>query len=490
MLDTATQGSFLGTAWEGKLFNGDWIAAPRVVDVIEPATGGALTRTGIGGAAEVATAAKVATEAQAAWFATHERTREAILLKAADLFETHAEELSLWIARETGAIIPKGQHEVREAVEICRAAAALLHHIPSQVLPSTPERLSVARRVPLGVVGVISPFNFPLILGLRAVAPALAIGNGVVLKPDPQTVVSGGVIIARIFEMAGLPKGLLHMVPGYVEAGEALCTDPNIQMVAFTGSTAAGRKVGETCGRNLKKVSLELGGKNSVIILGDADLASAASNVAFGAWFHQGQICMASGRILVERSLVPALTAALVEKANHLPVGDPASGQVALGPLINQRQLDRVHKLVTETVAAGAKLAAGGTYEKLFYKPTVLENVRPGMPCFDEEIFGPVVNIVPFDTDEEAVKLANDTEYGLSAGVIGKDIGRAMKIARQLKTGLIHINDQSVADDVANPFGGRGASGNGTAVGGPASWEEFSMWQWMTVQADAPMKPF
>ncbi len=490
MLDAALEGSFLGTAWEGKIFNGDWIAVPNTADVIEPATGGVLTRTAIAGPAEIAGAAKAATAAQRAWFATHERQREAILLKAADLFETHAEELALWIARETGGIIPKGQHEVREAVEICRAAAALLHDIPSRILPSTPERLSVARRVPLGVVGVISPFNFPLILGLRAVAPALAIGNAVVLKPDPQTVVTGGVIIARIFEQAGLPKGLLHMLPGRVDAGEAVCTDPNIQMVAFTGSTAAGRKVGELCGRNLKKVSLELGGKNSVIVLGDADVASAASNVAFGAWFHQGQICMASGRILVERSLAPALTAALVEKANHLPVGDPASGQVALGPLINERQRDRVHRLVTDSITAGAKLAAGGTYEKLFYKPTVLEDVRPGMPCFDEEIFGPVVNIVPFDTDAEAIALANDTEYGLSAGIIGRDVGRAMKIGAALKTGMVHINDQSIADDVVNPFGGRGASGNGTAVGGPASWEEFSMWQWMTIQAEAPMKPF
>ncbi|GAB0117968.1 benzaldehyde dehydrogenase [Acidisoma sp. 7E03] len=490
MPDSLDTNGFLGTGWAGRLFDGSWRDAPATADVVEPATGEVLTQTALVGPAEVAAAAAAAAAAQPGWYAMHERQRAAILLKAADLFEQNAEELALWIARETGAIIPKGQHEVREAVEICRAAAAMLHDIPSRTLPSTPERLSIARRVPLGVVGVISPFNFPLILGLRAVAPALAIGNAVVLKPDPQTVVTGGIIIARIFEMTGLPKGVLHVVPGRVDAGEAVCTDPNIQMVAFTGSTPAGRKVGELCGRHLKKVSLELGGKNSVIVLGDADVATAASNVAFGAWFHQGQICMASGRVLVERSLVPALTAALVEKANHLPVGNPASGQVALGPLINARQRDRVHKLVTETVAAGATLAAGGSYDALFYKPTVLTDVRPGMPCFEEEIFGPVVNIIPFDTDEDAIAMANATEYGLSAGIIGRDIGRAMKIARQIKTGLIHINDQSVADDVVNPFGGRGASGNGTAVGGPANWEEFSMWQWMTVQAEAPMKPF
>ncbi len=489
-MDTAAQTSTLGTAWEGKIFNGVWTDAGATADVIEPATGTVLARTGIAGPADIASAAQTAAAAQPGWYAISEQQRAAILLKAADLFEANAEELALWIARETGGIIPKGLREVHAAVEICRGAAAMLHDIPSRILASAPERLSIARRVPLGVVGVISPFNFPLILGLRAVAPALAIGNAVVLKPDPQTPVTGGVIIARIFELAELPKGVLHMLPGRVDVGEAVCTDPNIQMVAFTGSTTAGRRVGELCGKNLKKVSLELGGKNSVIVLGDADIASAASNVAFGAWFHQGQICMASGRILVERSLAPALTAALVEKANRLPVGDPTSGQVALGPLINERQRDRVHRLVTETIAAGARLAAGGTFDKLFYKPTVLEGVRPGMPCFDEEIFGPVVNIIPFDTTAEAIALANDTEYGLSAGIISRDVGRAMNIGRQLKTGHVHINDQSVADDIVNPFGGRGASGNGTAIGGPASWEEFSMWQWMTVQAEAPMKPF
>lgn len=490
MLDTATKGSVLGRAWEGKFFDGSWADAGTVADVIEPATGTVLTRIGIAGPADIATAAKAAAAAQPGWYATPERHRAAILLKAADLFESHAEELALWIVRETGGIIPKGQHEVHTAVEICRAAAAMLHDIPSRTLPSAPERFSIARRVPLGVAGVISPFNFPLILGLRAVAPALAIGNAVLLKPDPQTAVSGGVIIARIFERAGLPAGVLQMLAGGADAGEAMCADANIQMIAFTGSTEAGRKVGEACGRHLKKVSLELGGKNSVIVLGDADIATAASNVAFGAWFHQGQICMAAGRILVERSLAPALTAALVEKAKHLQVGDPASGQVALGPLINARQRDRVHWIVTGSIAAGAKLAAGGTYENLFYQPTVLTEVRPGMPCFDMEIFGPVANIIPFDTDAEAIALANDTAYGLSAGIIGRDIGRAMNIARQLKTGLVHINDQSVVDDVVNPFGGRGASGNSTAVGGPANWEEFSMWQWMTIQAEAPMKPF
>jgi len=484
-------GSMLGASWEGRVFDGSWyVAGGGDASIPEPATGGTLGRTGIGTSDDINAAASQAATAQPAWAAVAPRERAEILLKAATIFQDNAEELALWVARESGGIIPKGQLEVREAVAILRAAAAMTTDAPGLVLPSAGGRLSIAKRVPRGVIGVISPFNFPLILSIRAVAPAIAIGNAVVLKPDPQTPMSGGLMLARVFELAGLPAGVLHVLPGGADAGQALCEHPDIAMIAFTGSTAAGRKVGEICGRNLKKVSLELGGKNALIVLGDADVARAASNVAFGAYFHQGQICMASGRILVERSIAPALVAALVEKATHLPVGDPASGQVALGPLINERQRDKVHAIVTDSIAAGAKLSAGGTFENLFYKPTVLENVRPGMRCFDEEIFGPVANIITFDTDEEAIQLANSTEYGLSAGIISASVGRAMAIGQKLKTGLVHINDQTVGDEVANPFGGRGASGNGGSIGGPANWDEFSTWQWMTIQDVVSMKPF
>lgn len=199
---------------------------------------------------------------------------------------------------------------------------------------------------------------------------------------------------------------------------------------------------------------------------------------------------MATGRVLIQRSLAPALTAALVEKAKYLPVGNPTTGQVALGPLINQKQAENVHKIVMDSVSAGASLLVGGTYEGLFYKPTILTNVKPGMPAFDEEIFGPVINITLFDTDEEAVELANQTEYGLAAGVIGEDVTRAVKIAKQIKAGLVHVNDQTVAGDVSTPFGGHGVSGNGSAIGGPCNWEEFSVWQWMTIRDKASMKPF
>src|SRR5271168_2386608 len=289
------------------------------------------------------------------------------------------------------------------------------------VLPSDPGRISLARRRPRGVIGVISPFNFPLILSSRAVAPALATGNAVVLKPDPRTPLTGGFMIARIFEEAGLPKGVLQVLPGGAEAGEAICTDPDIAMVSFTGSSGVGRRIGELAGKHLKKVQLELGGKNAVIVFEDA-----ASAIAFGAWFHQGQICMTTGRVLARDQIAAPLTKKLVEKAQHLPVGDPMT-QVALGPIINRAQVERIHAIVKDTVAAGATLAAGGTFDGPFYRPTVLTGVKPGVRAFDEEVFGTVASITSFSTEDEAVTLAK-SEYGLSAGVFSADVGRAIAV--------------------------------------------------------------
>ncbi|SFS26383.1 benzaldehyde dehydrogenase [Pseudomonas sp. NFACC42-2] len=473
------------------LFNGDWIpASGSVIAVIEPATGEPLMRSAMANPADIAVACRSAALAQPAWAALGPRERAEVFRKAADLAQQSFAELALYVARETGGALFKGEHEVREAIVLLHQAAGLLSQPHGLVLPSAAGRLSYARRQPHGVVGVISPFNFPLVLSLRSVAPALAAGNAVVLKPDPQTPVSGGFLIARLFEEAGLPKGLLQVLPGAAPAGEALCRDPNVQMIAFTGSTAAGRKVAEVAGRHLKKVALELGGKNPLIILEDADLDLAASNAAWGAWLHQGQICMATGLILAHESIAERLTRKLVDKARALTVGNAARGEAALGPLINQRQLQRVHEIVSDSLQAGARLEAGGEYDQLFYQPTVLSGVRPGMRAFEDEIFGPVATVVSFATDEEAIELANRTEYGLSAAIISPSVGRAMAIGERLDCGLLHINDQTVADECINPFGGRGASGNGGSVGGPADWDEYSQWQWVTVKNTAPAYPF
>lgn len=476
--------------WSGQFFTGDWVTAASKQNVMEPATGGVLSEVGIASADDIYAACQCADAAHKEWAKVPPRDKSTLFHKAAAFVQENFDELALYVARETGGIIPKGQHEVKEAILILQLAANMALESNGIILPTVPGKTSSAIRKPIGVIGVISPFNFPLILSIRSIAPALATGNAVVTKPDLQTPVTGGFILALALEAAGFPKGLFQVLPGSVEAGEALCSAPEIGMVAFTGSTAAGRKVGEACGRNLKKVSLELGGKNSLIILEDADLEVAASNIAWGAYFHQGQICMASGRVLVQESIAEALTAKLVEKARHMPVGDPVSGQVALGPLINQRQLEKVHGIVQDTVAAGARLEAGGTREGLFYAPTVLSNVKPGMRSFDEEVFGPVANIVTFKHDSEAVAMANDTEYGLSGAVISNDVARAQNIGSQLHVGLLHINDQTVNDECTNPFGGCGASGNGSAVCGPADWDLYTHWQWVTVKQSATPYPF
>ena len=478
------------SVWRGRVFGADWrSAAGGSLDVLEPATGATLTRVGNAVAEDVRRAAAEARAAQPAWAATPYETRAAVLRKAARTLEDNQEELIPWIARETGGIPAKAGFEIHMVTEILYRSAAMCTEPQGLVLPSDPGRISLARRLPRGVVGVISPFNFPLILSSRAVAPALATGNAVVLKPDPRTALTGGFVIARIFEEAGLPKGVLQVLPGGAEAGEAICRDPDIAMVAFTGSSAVGRRIGELAGKHLKKVQLELGGKNAVIVFEDADLDAAASAIAFGAWFHQGQICMTTGRVLARDAIAEALTRKLVDKARHLPVGDPMS-QVALGPIINRAQVERIHAIVKDTVAAGATLAAGGTFDGPFYRPTVLTGVKPGMRAFDEEVFGPVAAITAFSTEDEAVALANRSEYGLSAGVFSADVGRAIAVGNRLNTGILHINDQTVADEPHVPFGGVGASGNGTRIGGPANWEEFTQWQWMTIKDKPNAYPF
>ncbi|WUI03225.1 benzaldehyde dehydrogenase [Spirillospora sp. NBC_00431] len=477
--------------WTGKIFDGAWTtAAGGVFDVTEPATGATLGILGQAAAADVERAAEAAASAQRDWAARTYEERAVVLRRAGRLFEDHAAEIQDWIVREAGSIPPKAELEAHFAATLCYESAALASHPQGLVLPSAQPRWSLARRRPAGVVSVIAPFNFPLILSMRSVAPALALGNSVLLKPDPRTAVCGGVVLARIFQEAGLPEGLLHLLPGGREAGEAVVAAPEVRVVSFTGSTAAGRKIGEVCGRLLKRAHLELGGNNALIVLPGAKVPAAVSAGAWGAFLHQGQICMTSGRHLVHESLHEEYVAALADKADKLPVGNPASGPVALGPIIDQGQLDHVDELVRGTVAAGARLAAGGTHEGLFYRPTVLAEVTPDMPAYAQEVFGPVAPVVPFATTEEAIALAAASEYGLSLGILG-DVGQAMRIADAVPTGLVHINDQTVNDEPVVPFGGVAASGNGSRFGGPdANIEAFTETQWVTVRDQIATYPF
>jgi benzaldehyde dehydrogenase (NAD) len=477
--------------WAGKAFSSGWNqTGGGEASVIEPATGAELGRVAIGSPADISSAAAAAAAAQPAWAALPYTQRAAILRKAGDIWLANAAEIEDWSVREGGKIPPAAQFETHVATEEVFEAATLPSRPYGDLLPSEQPHLSFSERVPVGVVGVISPFNFPQILAIRSVAPALALGNAVVLKPDPRTAVCGGVVLARVFEEAGLPAGLLHVLPGGPDVGEAMITDPNISVISFTGSTAAGRKVGALAGQHLKRVHLELGGNSALIILDDADLDRAASAGAWGSFLHQGQICMTTGRHLVQDRIYDDYVARLAEKAGHLPVGDPASGQVALGPIIDERQRDKVHALVTSSVEAGARLAAGGSYEGLFYRPTVLADVVPSMPAYANEVFGPVAPVVRFSSFDEVAKLAADSEYGLSLGILTKDVMRGLELARLVPTGIVHINDQTVDDSPNTPFGGIRASGTGARFGGTANLDAFTDTRWVTIRGDIAPYPF
>jgi len=458
--------------------------------VTEPATGDTLATVTLASAQDVAPAAEAARAAQAEWARVPHFVRAGVLRKAGDLFAAHADELRDWIVRESGSIPGKADFELHVAAQECYEAAAIASRPTGQILPSEAPRLSYTRRVPVGVVGVISPFNAPLILSIRSVAPALALGNAVVLKPDPRTAVCGGLALAAIFAEAGLPDGLFHVLPGGPDVGQALVADPLVPVISFTGSTAAGRAVGEAAGRHLKRAHLELGGNSALVVLEDADIDAVISTAAWGSFFHQGQICMTTGRHLVHQSLYEDYVERLAAKADSLAVGDPHREQVHLGPIIDEAQLTKVRGLVDASTSRGAKLAAGGTHDRLFYRPTVLAGVDDQSPAYAEEVFGPVAPVRSFATADEAAALAAAGEYGLSLGIVTRDTARGLDLAERIPTGIVHINDQTVNDEAVAPFGGIAASGTGARFGGEANVEAFTDVRWTTVRGDVATYPF
>jgi aldehyde dehydrogenase (NAD+) len=324
-----------------------------------------------------------------------------------------------------------------------------------------------------------------LLLSARGLAFALAVGNTVVLKPSEETPVSGGLLIAELFAEAQLPPGVFNVVTcprdTVAEVGDELITNPLVGGISFTGSTAVGRQVASKAGMMLKKACVELGGKDSLIILEDADMELALNAASFGTFMHQGQICMSVEKIIVDESIAGEFTERFVAKVKSFNVGDPREMPNVIGPIINQRQLDKIHGQITDAVDRGAKLLAGGTYEGLFYQPTVLTDVTPDMSVYQEETFGPVAPIITVKGVDEAVAVANDSEYGLSAGIITRDEERGLAVANRLQTGMAHINDSSVNDEPHVPFGGMKNSGIGRH-GGKASIETFTELRWLTLE--------
>ncbi|QRY78142.1 benzaldehyde dehydrogenase [Pseudomonas sp. PDNC002] len=478
--------------WQGKIYNGTWCAGGLGKHpVLDKATAEPCWSVGFANAEDVEQSAGIAQRAQRSWAQLPAPLRGDILRRLSELVLEHREEIAWLIVRETGSIQGKADWEVQMTAREILEGAALCSQ-PSGILTATaePGRQSIARRIPLGVVGIITPWNSPLLLGARAIAPALAMGNAVLLKPDQQTPICGGVVFARLLELAGLPQGLFHVLPGPGETGAAVVGNPRVEMISFTGSTRTGREIGRVAGGMLKRVALELGGNNPFIVLDDADIDLAARAGAWGSFFHQGQICMSTGRHLVHARALDAYVDALIARSQGLRVGNPAEDDVQLGPMINETQAANVERLIAESLAMGATLRSGGTRSGLYFQPTVVTGVKPGMPLFEEEIFGPVAAITEFQGDDEAIELANLGEYGLSAAVVSPNLARAQRVADRLQAGIVHINDQTLLHEVFGPIGGVGASGNGANYSTLTNADQFSEWQWLTVRAELPMYPF
>jgi aldehyde dehydrogenase (NAD+) len=368
--------------------------------------------------------------------------------------------------------------------EIFHAAAASTYAPLGEVIPSEYGKLSLALRQPLGVVSVISPWNFPVILTGRGIAFALAAGNTVVLKPSEETPYCGGLLFAEVFAEAGVPEGVLNVVTcsraNVGPVGEELIDNPRVKGVSFTGSTAVGRQIAARAGAHLKKCCVELGGKDALIVCDDADLERASAAASFGSFMHQGQICMSVEKVLVHEKVYDEFLRRFVERAAKLKVGDPRDKSNVIGPLINDKQAAKVKEQIEDAVARGAKVALGGKVNGRFVEPTILTGVTPAMKVYQDETFGPVAPVIAFRTDAEAIAIANDTEYGLSSGVMTRDEQRGLAIARRLETGMCHINCSSVNDEPHAPFGGSKASGMGRH-GGRWATETFTETRWITL---------
>jgi benzaldehyde dehydrogenase (NAD) len=474
------------------LYAGHAAAAENTIPILEPATGDTIGRMAVATPPDVDAAVVRLTAGQKAWAATPQSQRAAVLREAGRLLETNMPELAEWFVREAGCTVGKAYFELTISAQAFYAAACLTAEPVGELFPAAPGRLSMSRRVPAGIVGVIAPFNSPLYLALRSVAPALAVGNAVIVKPDPRTGVTGGSIIAEALFQAGLPADVLAVLPGGADVGSALVGHPRVPIIAFTGSTPAGKAIALQAAPMLKRLHLELGGNSALVVFDDVDIDRAASAGAFGSFMHSGQICMSSSRHLVHASIADEYVARLTEHAERLLIANPHLNPAAMvGPMIDARQRDSVHSIVTDTVNAGAVVATGASFDGLFYAPTVLRNVVPGMPAYDREIFGPVAPVTVFHDFEEAVALANGTEYGLSLGVLTSDIAQGLAFADRIVSGNVHINDQTLVDDVIQPFGGMSGSGNGSRVGSSRyNADAFTEQQWVTVQPEIAIYPY
>jgi aldehyde dehydrogenase (NAD+) len=417
--------------------------------------------------------------------------RRAVFERAVRYVENHADDITDVIIDELGGTRLKAAFEIGLVLDMLKEAATFPLRMEGRILPSPiDDKENRLYRQPVGVVGVISPFNFPFFLSMKSVAPALGAGNGVVLKPHEDTPITGGTLIGKIFEEAGVPAGLLNVVVTEISAiGDAFLEHPVPRVISFTGSTGVGRHVAEVAARNFKKPILELGGNSALIVLADADLDLAVDAAVFSRFTHQGQICMSANRVLVHRDVYPEFLDRYVAKVASLPVGDPRDERTIIGPLINQRQADNLQRLVEQGVAEGGRPVLRGSVSRTLFEPVVFADVTPEMSIAQAELFGPIVCVMPFDTDDEAVAIANDTPFGLSGAVHTSNLDYGVELAKRVQTDMIHINDTSIHDEPIVAFGGEKQSGLGR-LNGEWSLEEFTTLKWISVHRGRRQFPY
>jgi aldehyde dehydrogenase (NAD+) len=474
---------------------GEWRkgSSGNLLKVTDPFTGETLLEIVQADRDDLDQAYIAAEQAQAAWASMGPGQRSAILLRAVQIFDERREEIVDWIIRESGSTRIKAQIEWGAARGITQESASFPARVHGRILPSNvPGKENRVYREPLGVVGVISPWNFPLHLTQRSVAPALALGNAVVIKPASDTPVTGGLLTARIFEEAGVPKGVISVLVGSgAQIGDAFVEHHIPKFISFTGSTPVGLNIGRIAsgGKHLKHVALELGGNSPFVVLADADLDQAVAAAVMGKFLHQGQICMAINRIIVEDALYDRFVELYAAKVRTLKVGNPKDADTVIGPIINRKQLEGLLIKVSRAKEEGARAVVEGEAEGNLLPPHVFADVTADMEIAREEIFGPLVGIQRARDEAHALTLANDSEYGLSSAVFTKDPERGARFARQIKAGMTHVNDIPVNDEAHAPFGGEKNSGLGR-FNGEWAIEEFTTDHWISVQMTPRTYPF
>jgi acyl-CoA reductase-like NAD-dependent aldehyde dehydrogenase len=479
-----------------QFIGGEWVdaASGGTFDDRSPFTNEVLATVAAGTREDARRAIAAAAEAFPAWSHSLPAARQQVFLKAADILERRRDEVIGLLARETGCGFGLGMFQMGFVPGLFRQAAGLAYAPSGQIIPSdNPGTFAMGIRQPVGVVGAIAPWNAALILSARAIAAPLVAGNTVVLKPSQESPFVGGLLWAEIFTEAGLPAGVLNVIthaPGDgSKIGDEFAENPKVRRINFTGSSETGRRIAEAAGRNLKRVVLELGGYNPLIVLADADIEYAVNATSFGAYFHQGQICMSTRRIIVEAPVAEAFTKQLTEKVASLKMGDPTQMDVIIGPIINREALDIVARRVDEAVARGARVLAGGRSEGPCYAATLVADVPDDSELALRETFGPVAVIEVVADADEAVARANATAYGLASGIITTNPDKGLDLANRIEAGIVHINDQTVGDEPQMPFGGVKDSGWGR-FGGVHALEEFTDLKWITVQSGSHPFPF